>query len=446
MTIPESETVPLKPSRLPANLTRKLVQMGLLLVVTMLVSWPISGVIDEREERQQGLLSEFQHSWGPQQNLHSPILVLPYQTAADQPRMYLKIAPTMLKAQIGLTPEERKRGLFHAIVYGATADLQGTFTLPADARAALGLDKNGQVFWAESFVMLETSGLSGLAPGDHLGWNGQDEPWQNCREVVSRADDCQQSTMIVAQPHLASALSGQVSFHATLSLRGSGSFHLAAQGRTLDAAISAPWTTPSFSGSALPSSSSVTAQGFEAHWQAVDYSSPQLWISKHLAEDASTGTVAGVELLEATPTYRMIHRASKYNILFVVLSFTTYFLFELLSGLRIHAFQYGLLGLSLTLFTLLLVSFSEPLGYDAGYAVSAGMVLLQASLYTATVSRRPRHAVIFGAMLGALFGFLYVLLSLETYSLLVGAVALFAVLSAVMMLTRRVDWSNGEQG
>jgi inner membrane protein len=50
----------------------------------------------------------------------------------------------------------------------------------------------------------------------------------------------------------------------------------------------------------------------------------------------------------------------------VVLSFATYVFFELLARLNIHIVQYGLLGLSLSLFSLLLLSLSEPIGYTAG--------------------------------------------------------------------------------
>ena len=38
------------------------------------------------------------------------------------------------------------------------------------------------------------------------------------------------------------------------------------------------------------------------------------------------------------------------------------------------------------------------------------------------------------------FGLLYGLLSAEDYALLMGSLLLFAVLAAVMVLTRRLDW------
>jgi inner membrane protein len=45
-----------------------------------------------------------------------------------------------------------------------------------------------------------------------------------------------------------------------------------------------------------------------------------------------------------------------------------------------------------------------------------------------------------------LFGFLYVLLSLETYSLVVGSLALFTALSVIMLVTRHLDWSRSGDG
>ena len=142
----------------------------------------------------------------------------------------------------------------------------------------------------------------------------------------------------------------------------------------------------------------------------------------------------------------MITRVAKYGLLLVVLSFATYFFFEVLSRLQIHIVQYGLLGLSLSLFSLLLLSLAEPIGYTGGYLVSAGLVLTQSTLYTAAVARRFRPAFLFAVMLSSLFGFLYVLLGLETYSLLIGALALFAMVSALMVLTQMVRLPGGPEG
>ena len=98
-----------------------------------------------------------------------------------------------------------------------------------------------------------------------------------------------------------------------------------------------------------------------------------------------------------------------------------------------------MLGLSLSLFSLLLISLAEPVGYTNGYLISAGLVLIQSTLYTAAVARRFKPAFLFALMLTSLFAFLYVLLGLETYSLLIGALALFVVVSALMVLTQMIN-------
>ena len=149
----------------------------------------------------------------------------------------------------------------------------------------------------------------------------------------------------------------------------------------------------------------------------------------------------GVVLQDAVPTYAMVDRAAKYGALFLAMAYLTLFLFEIALRIRIDIVQYGLVGLSVSLFALLLVSVAEPLGFAASYAISAGAVLAQASLYTLSVVRRPLLAAVFAGVLGALFGFLYVVLSLDSFALLAGAVGLFVALSAVMAVTRRIEWA-----
>lgn len=431
---------------LPGAPTRRIIHIAVLLIATLIAGWPIASLIDERETRQAAVLAEFTRSWGPQQQVRGPVLVVPYQTAFDQPRRYLKIAPTSLKAAVQLSPEEHRRGLFHATVYTAAMEMQGAFAVPAEAKLAELVGVTGKVYWTDAVVMLEAPSLAGMTAKDGFAWGDEARPWRNCREVLSREVDCEGASAVLAQPKLAEVPKPEtpLPFRAAVTLRGSGSYTLLAQGKQVEATMAAPWPTPSFSGTLLPSSYNVTATDFDALWQSVEQTAPQMWSSARVVESGAwKGTSLGVELLEATPTYRMIHRASKYNILFVTLAFTTYFLFELLSGLRIHIVQYGLLGVSLSLFALLLLSLSEPLGYSAGYGLSAGLILVQSSLYTAAVARRLLPAAIFAAMLTGLFGFLYVVLSLETYSLLVGSLALFVVVSVVMALTQRVDWAAG---
>ncbi|MBL8511121.1 MAG: inner membrane CreD family protein, partial [Betaproteobacteria bacterium] len=51
-----------------------------------------------------------------------------------------------------------------------------------------------------------------------------------------------------------------------------------------------------------------------------------------------------------------------------------------------------------------------------------------------------RHGAAFGVSLSLLYAALYGLLQSEDNALMLGALLLFAVLAALMVLTRKVDW------
>ncbi|BAE50647.1 cell envelope integrity protein CreD [Paramagnetospirillum magneticum] len=426
--------------------TRKIGMIAALLVASLIPGWMISSLVAERESRQMEMSRDFAQSWGPEQTLTTPVLVVPYKPAADQPRHYLKIPSSQVTVTARLSPETRKRGLFSATVYSASVEMQGSFRIPHQVRLAASMvNGSAGLLWQESFIILGSSKLAGMSSASLVVGSDQRIAWQNCWEISATDEDCKGSESLLGKLSLASppGAGTTLPFHIAANVRGTQSLSLLSQAQALSVTMSAPWQTPSFSGSTLPLSSSLSEAGFEAQWQAVNYGAPQSWSSRQFADPGpSSATRIKVDLLDPTPAYRMIHRASKYDALFLALSFATYFLFEALAKKRIHLVQYGLMGLSVTLFPLLLLSIAEPLGYDRGFLLGALLVLTQASLYTGAVARRFRETALFAAMLALLFGFIYVLLSLETYSLLAGSLALFAVLSLVMLLTRRIDWSS----
>lgn len=423
----------------------KIVLIAVIVLATIIPNLFTIELITERETRQADVEHEFKRVWGPAQHLYSPILVVPFRSPRYAALQYLKLTPTNLEVAANLLPQERKRGWFHATVYNAKIDMQGSFLVADEARLRdLVSDQSGDFLWNESFVAFGTAAhLTGLSSEDRIVINGADTPWQPCVELIRDERPCSGASLVLAKAHAdAGPVTGKVSFKLAASLRGTTSFNVLYGGKTLDVTIRSSWPTPSFQGDVLPLTSSVTSQGFEAHWQTAEFGSPRISTSSVIADPALwKGVTIGADLIEATPVYRMVNRVAKYGLLFVVLSFATYVFFELLSRVRIHLLQYGMLGLSLSLFSLLLLSLSEPIGYTAGYVASAGLVLIQSTLYTAAVTRRAAPALVFAGMLASVFAFLHVLLGLESYALVTGALALFVVVSALMALTQTVDWS-----
>jgi inner membrane protein len=444
---PQAESV--APPKAPPDYTslslHKIMLIAGLAVATVVPNLFISNLIEERETRQVGVKQEFTRNWGPEQTILGPVLVIPYQ-AGERSRTYVRIAAAKLDLTAELGPQQRRRGLFSAIVYDATFAMQGAFAVPTEARLREVVpDKDGRFIWNEAAIAFGTKArLTGLNSSDNIIVEGTPTAWVPCVEALRPETACRGGAdMVLAKAPLVPAAQegARVNFRGRVTLRGTGQFGVIHAAKEMAATFRSSWPSPSFAGDALPLNATVSPDGFEAKWQMTEFGSPRITTATAVAEQSMWNAPSiGVELIEATPIYRMINRVAKYGLLFVVLSFATYFFFEVLSRLRIHVIQYGLLGISLSLFSLLLLSLAEPIGYTNGYLVAAGLVLAQSTLYTAAVARRFKPAFVFALMLTSLFGFIYVLLGLETYSLLIGALALFAVVSVLMALTQMVRW------
>jgi inner membrane protein len=152
--------------------------------------------------------------------------------------------------------------------------------------------------------------------------------------------------------------------------------------------------------------------------------------------------VFGVDLISPVDNYRMASRSINYNFLFLVLTFATFWLFEVTVRLRVHPLQYLLVGVAMSLFYLLQLALSEHLGFNVAYLIASVAVVVMISTYSVAILRAKQRASIIGGMQIALYGYLYVVLANQDYSLLIGSLGLFGFLAVVMYLTRKIDWFN----
>jgi inner membrane protein len=345
------------------------------------------------------------------------------------------VLPNELRAEVALAPETRRRGLFEATVYTATATLAGSFAPPTIAIPDV---PEAEPLWAEAFVVAGSTELRPAGLSAPLRWEGRDiapdETVALPEGLCLPGESLRWKLGLDAAPEAGRPLA----FATTLALRGSGSLGLLPLAGRTRLLVDGAWPTPSFRGAELPELASVEDAGFSAEWNT-GTRLPLLARGRTLCQ-GTRAQALGVDLLEAVPTYRMVSRASKYTLFFLALVFVTCAIFELTAKVRLHAVQYALLGASVVLFPLLLLAIGEPLGFGAAYAISAAAVAAQASLYTAAATGRARLGLILAGVLAALFAFLHVVLRLEAYALLAGTLALFTALSIVMVVTRRVRW------
>ncbi len=148
-------------------------------------------------------------------------------------------------------------------------------------------------------------------------------------------------------------------------------------------------------------------------------------------------TILGLRLADS---YRSIHRSLHYITLFLGLVFLTYFLLEVLTGKSVHPAQYALVGIAQTIFYLLLLSLAEHLGFDLSFLIAGGFTVALLSINTDWIFRSRKLALRAFAAFTLLYAFIYVLLRVEAYALLVGAIASFAAVAAAMYITRDIDW------
>jgi inner membrane protein len=239
---------------------------------------------------------------------------------------------------------------------------------------------------------------------------------------------------------------GRLDFDFTLALQGTGRLDFTPIGRESQVGIEADWPHPSFVGNYLPVDRDVSSSGFSARWQTSFFSTNMqeavLDCLVRSACDAFSRRQFGVNLIDPVDHYLQSERTIKYALLFIVLTFAAFFLFGVLRQLEVHPMQYGLIGLALALFYLLLLSLSEHIGFGPAYSVAATACLTLIGFYLCHVLQGMRRGLGFTLALAALYGVLFVIVSAEDYALLMGSILLFGLLATVMVLTRKLDWHS----
>jgi inner membrane protein len=217
-------------------------------------------------------------------------------------------------------------------------------------------------------------------------------------------------------------------------------------GRTTEVDLASSWPSPGFVGAFLPDQHRIDLNGFTARWRAASFGRnvPQAWLDADIAPEQANERLGrgafGVTLVTPVDIYQQTERSTKYGVLFVLLTFATFFLIEMLQPASVHPVQYLLIGAALCVFYLLLLSLAEQAGFAAAYLVAACATIGLIGTYARHALNSRRSALRVTGMLTGLYAFLYGLLQLEDYALLMGSVVLFAILAGVMFITRRIDW------
>jgi inner membrane protein len=434
----------------------KLFGVGALILVMLIPLAMIRGVLSDRRQRRNEAVDEITASWGKEQNVIGPVLGVPFQYKfksmkdATMPDGHVerREVEEMLVANAFFLPESLKiasdaqtqtlhRGIYDAIVFRAQIKLEGKFMTPDFG--ALKIDLK-DVLWKDAFVTVAVSDLRGTRQGLVLDWNGAKRSMRPGSQLPGY------TTGAAALLALDQPIGSAAEFSIALDVNGSGGIFFAPFAVQNEAELKSNWPDPGFRGAFLPAERAVRPDGFDAKWKVSYYGRdyPQMWTSiggnQRFNEKTVSASFFGAEFLSILDAYRFVERSIKYGVLFLVLVFTTFFLFEVTARQKIHPFQYLMVGAALCLFYLLLLSISEFLGFGLAYLIAGIASTVLISWYCNFFLGGGVRTLMIGAGLAGVYTFLYITLRQQDYALLMGAIALFVLLAVVMYVTRKVDW------
>lgn len=428
--------------------------IGLLLLV------PVNMVKYKVYER-QGFQAEAEQavagSWTGQQQVVTPVIIIPYTTRVvessgfftpdnkplgreREQRHYRVILPETLNIEAGVNNKEVYKGIYKIPVYDSIITMAGEFGAGQIQQVREEI-KSARHFVAidEAFITVSISDTRGIDSTPVLTIGGQPvavNPGSNLPSLGSG----------LHAPFSGLSDSEALDFYFRVSLRGMRSLTFVPMAQSASLAVQSDWPHPKFIGASLPRQRDISASGFKADWSSSRYSANYTDTLMQCINDNTCHSLSmlasGVEFIEAVDVYLQSERAIKYAVLFIGLIFVSFFIFEHLSGNRIHPVQYIFVGLATAVFYLLLISLSEHIPFYLAYLIGVTCCALLILFYVRYVLRSYRAAILFCAMLVTLYGLLYVIVRAEDFALLMGAVLVFAVLAILMLATRKVDWYN----
>lgn len=417
--------------------------IGCLVLILLVPLFMIQSMVSERQARRSEAEAEMFNSWGGEQTIGGPVLTVPFiERVVDttgkrvETVSYAHFLPEELSIRGTMAPEKRTRGMYEATLYTSQLSLKGSFARPDFSGWRV---DPADILWTDAYLSVELPDMRALQDRVSLSWGSWTAEF---RPGKGSAGLFAGEIRAPVRGILASGPGKLLPFSFELGLRGGGSLSFLPLGDETTVRVVSPWKSPTFNGSFLPSERELSEQGFDAAWKVISLARayPQRWRAGEVEPGVVLSSGFGVSLMTPVDSYLKVTRALKYGILFLFLPFLTLFLFEVFSSRKIHPLQYLFVGVADCVFYLLLLSFSEHAGFDLSYWLAASASAALITTYMCAIVKSLKKGILILPVLTAADAFLFVVLRSEDYALLIGAIGLFLILGAVMMMTRKVDW------
>lgn len=397
----------------------------------------ISDLVHERQARNESVVNEVDSRWAMAQTLTGPYIYLPYKKmimdATNKPQLvtsHLLMLPDSKQVEGKIDHELRERSIYKVLLYRASISDQGNFILqlPKDITP-------DQVQWADAKICFGISDFKGIEERLVIRFNGM----ENELSPGLPSDDTSEKGLSAPIAIAVSDMGKPLNYQIHLKIKGSEMLHFVPLSGNSHYSLESTWPSPSFDGNNLPSERTVSEKGFTAVWNFNKANLPFGTVLNDFKFDQSALSF-GVTMIQPADQYAKTNRSIKYAILIIGLTFSLFFIIELMQRKPIHPVQYVLIGLGLVIFYSLLLSISEFLAFDYAYLIASVGTILLIGLYAKSHFKSWKSSGIFSGVLTLLYGFIFVLIRLEDTALLVGSIGLFIILALTMYASKKVNW------
>ncbi len=420
------------------SITFKAMIIALLTLLMLIPNAMIKNLIWERQDRSYETIQSINRKWSSDQTVCGPVLAIPYSVTtrdnykrATTTKHTFYLTPEELNIKTKLYPEERYYGIYKTVVYRSEIVMDGKF-----GKIEGFPEKSVEIFWDKAYLDLGFSDLRGIGSNIVMNFNGKEYGAD-----AGATDDFFDAllTFYLKDSNL-NEINSDISFHSRFSLNGSSSIHFIPIGKISNIEVEGEWKDPGFTGNFTPNYK-LDDKGFKANWNILYYNRniPDSW-SDTFSQGYSDNFSFGVNLVNPVDHYQQNMRSAKYALLFILLTFVTFFFIEILFKKKIHPLQYLLVGAALILFYALLLSISEFLSFGFAYLIAGTATILLISLYSISIFKNLKQSIFLFVVLIVLYLFLYIILQLEQSALLIGSVGIFFILGIIMFFSRKINW------
>lgn len=393
-------------------------------IITLLLIAPLSTVmalIRERKYRAEEIKDEIRNEWGNDFTYKGLVLRIPVKKT----KRFVFFFPENENTTLRVNASTKKRGIYHFPVFQSTNFTAAGFT-PDLNNSELDLTK-AQI----GLLALAETRISNIGK---ISINGKSVEI----EQETMAEHSPGKLFYATTPFTLDKSTTQIHVKLNYTVNGSGKIILKGLAKKSTYHMSSNWENPAFSGSSLPNPDSFEQKnGFKSSWKMMNIAQNPKSGTAH-SKPYGTTQEAAIGFLETIDHYQLNERTVKYAILVILLTFTVFYLIELIGKMTLHPVHYLMVGFSLILFYLILLSFSEQFGFARSYLTAGTGIVLLLGWYAYSVLRSLKFALTVLTAISILYCFLYVMVNLETYALIVGSLGLFVILAAIMSFTRRL--------